>query len=423
MNRQRVTALVVLCFVLLLPLALGAGVVGGVMLDRVILAPAAPLPGVPAGASAEFNLMAEAWKTIQRVYVDRSALEPRKLAYGAINGMVEALGDTGHSTFLTPEMIADEKRMTEGHFDGIGIEVQTKGRYVVVVAPLDDSPALKAGVRPGDIILKVDGKDIGGLPLPEVVKLIVGPAGTSVTVTFMNPTSGNTRDITLNRARITVHNVTWQMIPGTTVAHVRIAAFSTGVTKDLRQALADSKDQGATALILDLRSDPGGVLDEAISVASQFLADGNVLQTKDMDGQVKAVPVEAGGVATEVPMVVLIDGGTASASEIVAAALQDAHRAQLVGETTFGTGTVLSQASLSDGSALLLATQEWLTPAGRVIWHQGIAPDVTVAFPQEGTPLLPRTEEGMTPEQVKASSDAQVLRALELVQQASGGGR
>jgi carboxyl-terminal processing protease len=196
---------------------------------------------------------------------------------------------------------------------------------------------------------------------------------------------------------------------------VRIAAFSQGVSEDLQKALAQVRAQGMTGIILDLRNDPGGLLDEVIGVASQFLKSGNVLLEQDAEGKTIPVPVQSMGVVTDLPMVVLINGGTASAAEILAGALQDAHRATLAGETTFGTGTVLSQFRLSDGSALLLATQEWLTPAGRVIWHQGISPDVASSLEKDAIPLLPEGESGMTAAQLQTSSDAQLLRALDLL--------
>jgi carboxyl-terminal processing protease len=208
-------------------------------------------------------------------------------------------------------------------------------------------------------------------------------------------------------------------LPGTTVAHLRVASFSQGVTDDLKKSLHEIQQEGMTGLVLDLRDDPGGLLDEAIGVASQFLSSGNVLLEKDAKGQVKQIEVRPGGAATEIPMVVLINAGTASAAEIVAGALQDAHRADLVGETTFGTGTVLGEFSLSDGSALLLAIQEWLTPDGRVIWHQGIVPDVEVPLSAGVTPLFPNAEQDLTSAQLQAGDDAQLARALELLTQST----
>ena len=241
---------------------------------------------------------------------------------------------------------------------------------VVIVAPIDGSPAQAAGVKAGDIIVKVDGVDLTGMSLSDVVSKVLGPAGTKVTITLQDPKTGAIRDVTITRAKINVKNVTWIMLPGTTIADVRIAGFSQGVTNDLRTALKQIQAQGATGIVLDLRNDPGGLLDEAIGVTSQFLGSGNVLLVKDAQGQEQAIPVRSGGLAVNIPMVVLVNQGTASAAEIVSGALQDAHRATVIGETTFGTGTVLNGFSLSDGSQILLATEEWLTPNGRVIWHK-----------------------------------------------------
>jgi carboxyl-terminal processing protease len=396
---------------------LAAGLAGGIVLDRRVLADFVPPDNVPPDAVSNFQLMAEAWNVIHQSYVDRPAVQDQTLTYGAIDGMVAALGDTGHSRFLSPEMVQEQHNFTQGQFEGIGAYVEMKDGHVVIVAPMDGSPAQQAGLQPGDVILQVDGENVAGLPIDQVVSRIVGPAGTSVTLTILTPETGQTRDVTLVRAHIELQNVFWHQLPGTQIAHVRIVAFSKGITDDLRQALSEIQQQGLTGIILDLRSNPGGLLSEAVGTASQFLASGNVLLEKDAQGETTPVAVQDGGLAPDLPLVVLIDAGTASAAEIVSGALQDAGRATLVGETTFGTGTVLNQFNLSDGSALLLATEEWLTPDGRVIWHQGIVPDVQVSLPQGTSPLLPQAEAGMTEDQVQNSGDAQLLRALQLLEQ------
>ncbi|HUX22101.1 MAG TPA: S41 family peptidase, partial [Spirochaetia bacterium] len=288
---------------------------------------------------------------------------------------------------------------------------------VTVVAPFDGSPAGKAGLRAGDIILKVDGKDVSSSSLQQVVQMIVGKMGTKVTLTIFNPETRKTSEVALVRSRITLHNVTWHRVPGTDIADIRIAAFSQGVTKDLRTILAQVNKEKLGGIVLDLRNDPGGVLDEAIGVASQFLASGNVLLTKNANGKITPDPVESGGLATEIPMVVLINDGTASASEIVAGALQDPKRAPLIGETTFGTGTVLGQYPLPDGSELLLATQEWLTPSGRTIWHKGIDPDVKVALPLDAMLVEPDGLATMTPSELAKSGDEQLLKGLQLLKE------
>jgi carboxyl-terminal processing protease len=400
--------------VLALVLMLAVGIASGIWLDRATVSVRA-VAGSTLPAGPDLPLITQAWDVIQKNYVDHAAAQPQKLTYGAVSGMVDALGDTGHSRFLSPEMVKVERNMTQGEFEGIGVEVQTKDDHLVVVAPIDGTPAQKAGLRPGDIILKVNGQDISGLPLEQAIGLILGPAGTSVTLTIANPDNGQMREVTLTRARIALHNVTWIPVPGTTIAHVRVAAFSQGVSKELAQVLQDIRQQGMTGVILDLRNDPGGLLDEAIGVTSQFLGSGTVLLEKNAKGEVKPVPVKSGGVATDMPLVVLINGGTASAAEITAGALQDAQRAQLVGETTFGTGTVLNEFNLSDGSAMLLATEEWLTPAGRVIWHHGISPDVKVGLDQTATLLSPETEKEMTLSQWRTAHDDQLQRGLDLL--------
>ena len=405
LNRLSMIGLIVLVFVL--------GLGGGVAVGQVLNPSQSNL--TTANDGPNFGLIKDAWTTIQKVYVDRAALQSQPLTYGAISGMVNALGDTGHSTFLSPQMVQEERNLTQGKFEGIGIEVQAKNNNVVIVAPLDGSPAQRAGLRAGEVIIKVNGDDVTGLPLNQVVKRILGPVGTSVTLTVFDPTTSNTTTVTLTRATITLHNVTWQRLPGTSIADVRIAAFSNGVTPDLQQALKEIQQQHLTGIVLDLRNNPGGLLDEAVGTASQFLKSGNVLLEKNAQGQTKPVPIDSGGLAPDIPMVVLINQGTASAAEIVAGALQDAQRAKLVGETTFGTGTVLNEFPLPDGSALLLATEEWLTPKGRVIWHTGISPDITVALPLTATLLLPETERNMAAAQLQASGDQQMLRALELL--------
>jgi len=368
-------------------------------------------------SNQNIGLIEEAWNIVEKNYVDRTALKPTQMTYGAISGMVDSLGDTGHSTFLSPEMVKEEQNFTQGQFEGVGLEIQNKDGKIVIVAPIDGSPAQKAGLHAGDIILKVNGVDVSGLPVGQVANQVLGPAGTQVTLTIQDPNTAETHDVTIQRAQINLQNVTWHMLPGTTIAHLRLAGFSQGVTQDLQQALQEIQAQGGTGLILDLRNNPGGLLSEAVGVASQFLTEGNVLLVKNAQGEVKPLPVETGGVAPTIPMVVLINGGTASAAEIVSGALQDAHRAELVGETTFGTGTVLNEFPLSDGSALSLAIEEWLTPNGGSIWHHGISPDIQVSLPANITPLVPEAEQGLTSNQLTASGDDQLLRAVEILGQ------
>lgn len=393
-----------------------SGVVAGVVVDRQILAGVVPPDRIPAAAAPDFRLMAEAWNLIDEHYVDRAAIKPTKMTYAAIGGMVDALGDTGHSTFLSPEMVKEARDAVQGHFAGIGAEVRMRDRHVVVVAPLDGSPAQKAGLRPGDIIFKVGGKDVAGESLEQVVRKIRGPAGTTVILSLRAPKTGKTRNVPIVRAVIKLHSVTWHMLPGTRVADVRIASFSEGTSRALEKALAQVRAHGAAGLILDLRNNPGGLLSQAIGVASQFLHGGNVLLEKNVNGQVRRVPVLGDVPKTRLPMVVLINPGTASASEIVAGALKDAARAELVGEKTFGTGTVLQEFPLSNGAALMLAVEEWLTPDGHTIWHRGIEPQKVVSLPPDVMPLRPQDEKRLSAAEFRKTKDKQMIEALRAVE-------
>ena len=405
-----------LIFLLILPIFLGAGFTGGVLVDHFLITPTIASAKTPVQSSSGLDLINQAYQIIQQNYVDRSAVQQTQLEYGAISGMVSSLGDTGHSRFLTPQMVQQENNFTQGSFEGIGAEVMMNSNsQVVIVAPIDGSPAQAAGIKAGDIMLKVDGVDLTGMSLNDVVSKVLGPAGTKVTITLEDPKTNVIRDVSITRAKINLQNVTWIMLPGTTIADVRIAGFSQGVTNDLRTALKQIQAQGATSIVLDLRNDPGGLLDEAIGVTSQFLGNGNVLLVKNAQGQQQAISVKPGGLAVNIPMVVLVNQGTASAAEIVSGALQDAHRATVIGETTFGTGTVLNGFPLSDGSQILLATEEWLTPSGRVIWHKGIAPDVTIALASTVTPFVPEGGQGMTATQLQNSQDAQLLKAISVL--------
>ncbi len=376
---------------------------------------ATPIPIPPLSSGVDLNLINQAWKDIQNNYVDQSAVVPQDLTYAAISAMVNALGDTGHSRFLSPAMVSEENRQLQGQFDGVGIEVQLINNQIVIVAPIDNSPAQKAGLKPGDIIQKVDGVDVTGWTIDELVSHVLGPAGTQVTLTILDPTTKKTTDYTLTRAHIVITNVTWTMVPGTNLAYIYIAQFATGVDKDLANALQAAIQQNATGVILDLRNDPGGYVDQAIAVASQFKATGLVFEDKDAKGNITKVPVNPGGIATKLPLVVLVNQGSASASEIVTAALQDGHRATVVGDTTVGTGTVLNVFKLSDGSELLLATSEWLTPAGESFWHKGLTPDVPLPLADGVYPLTPARVKAMTADQLKASQDVQLLKAIDLL--------
>ena len=402
--KQKRLRLVTLC--LMITLAFGIGtVVGGV---TVATAVAQSNPDMP----EEFDVFWEAWAIIQAHFIDREVLETKELTYGAIQGLVRALGDEGHTTFLTPRELERQQSAMAGSFSGIGAQLGIKDGLPVIIAPIDDSPAAEAGIKPGDVILGVDGEDVTSLSLDEIVNRVRGPAGTEVVLTLLRQGQEGTIELTLVRRTIKVAAVSWTMVPGTKVALVRLNQFSATAKAELVEAFKAIKATEAESLIFDVRNNPGGLLTQAIGVTSQFLKNGNVLQEENAQGRRRTYRVESGGVATDIPMVVLINPGSASSAEIFAGAIQDQERGQLIGETTFGTGTVLQTFTLEDGSALLLGTSQWLTANGRLIRKQGITPDLAVEIPADGEFLTPTLVKELTAEEVATSGDAQLLAGL-----------
>ncbi len=364
----------------------------------------------------EFALIREAWDTLHKEYVARAELDDQALAWGAIKGLTAAVGDTGHTSFMTPAERAANQAGLSGTYVGIGVKVNkaADGRPLIITV-FADSPAEKAGLRSGDIVVSVDGKTTTGHEIDEVIGWIRGEAGTSVAVTVRNGVDGEDREYTLVRADVPVQSVAWTMVPGSRTALLALDSFSNGSADDVVAALKEIKAAGADRLVLDLRGNPGGYVNEAVGVASQFLTKGDVYIERDADGHETHHPVSADGVATDIPMVVLVDGGTASSAEIVSGALQDAKRAEVIGVPTYGTGTVLGEFPLSDGSAMRIGTVEWLTPNGRRIWHEGIVPDVTVERATDVAALSPDQVRTMTPAGVDGIADPQLAKALSLV--------
>jgi carboxyl-terminal processing protease len=368
-----------------------------------------------AGTRADFVTFWEVWDIVQRHFVDREALETSNLEYGAIQGLITALGDEGHTVFLSPDDLERQQTDISGKFSGIGAYVGVRDGLPVIVAPFEGSPAEQAGIKASDIIIEVNGEDVTSWPLSDIVDNIRGEEGTDVVLTLLRPDQGESFEVTVTRGEITVPAATWAMIPGTDVALVRLSQFSAVATDQITEAINEAEAAGATRLIVDVRNNPGGLLQQAIQVTSQFLKNGNVLQQEDADGNRKVFPVLKRGIATDIPIVVLINRGSASSSEIFAGAIQDHERGQLIGETTFGTGTVLEPFTLSDGSGLLLGTSQWLTANGRLIRKQGIEPDITVELEASADLLYPSTLKDLTVEELLGSEDAQVLKALELL--------
>ncbi|MFL5779595.1 MAG: S41 family peptidase, partial [Chloroflexota bacterium] len=326
--------------------------VGGASLGRLAAPEAPPAAGSVATtpSAKELALISEAWGLIHDKYVDAASLDDRKLAYGAIDGMTDAVGDTGHTSFLTPEERQQRSSSLQGSYVGIGAELDTTATGLPrIVGVFKDSPADKAGLKPGDVVMAVDGRPTTGHDLDEVIGWVRGEAGTQVVLTVRAGETGPERELKITRGDVHVDPVSWTVVPGTQTAFLRLEQFSNGAANELVTALKAIKEAGANRIVFDLRGDPGGYVNEAVGVASQFLSSGDVFTERDAAGHTTHHPASPGGAATDVPMVVLVDDGTASAAEIVAGAIQDAGRGTIVGAKTFGTGTVLAEFSLSDG--------------------------------------------------------------------------
>ncbi len=359
-------------------------------------------------------LYAEALDIVRDDYVDQEAINPTKQTYGAIEGMLDTLGDEGHTRFLTPEEREQNQEGLSGTYVGIGVQLETRDDEVVVATPIEDSPAERAGIRSGDVIVAVNGESVRGVEISEIVERVKGPEGSTVRVTVLR--GEEERQYNLKRAEIRSPVVSWAMIGETDVAHVSLSSFSDDSAKELREAFEEARSAGARRFVLDLRNNPGGRLDQAVEIAGFFLEPGSVAYVrKEASEGREEVEVEGEPGLTEAPLVVLVNEGSASSSEILAGALRDNDRATVVGETTFGTGTVLSEFVLRDGSSILLGVAEWLTPDGDFIRESGIAPDVEVEL-QEGTePLAPDEVRDLSREEI-LERDAQLRRAFEDLQ-------
>ncbi|MFH1236101.1 MAG: S41 family peptidase [Parcubacteria group bacterium] len=308
----------------------------------------------------------------------------RDLYYGALAGIVASLQDP-YSAFFNPETTDEFNTELEGEFDGIGAEIGFKDGQLVVIAPLQNSPASLAGLRPNDAILTIDGVDSAGLTLPEAVSKIRGPKGTTVTLDILRENSDTPFSVSVQRDTINIESVTWEMGENG-IGYIQITNFDANAESDFDSAVRSLIVQDPRGIILDLRDNPGGFLDASVHIAAAFLpsADDVVVVERFRNKEEKQYQAgDQAGVLTDIPVVVLVNGGSASASEIVAGALKDHGRATILGETTFGKGTVQDLEEFGDGSSLKLTIAEWLTPDGNSIDARGIEPGVTVEFTQE----------------------------------------
>jgi len=366
------------------------------------------------------NLIQQAWTTIDQHYVDRKAVNYKEMSYQAIQAMLNVLHDKGHTRFLTPQDVQNENQQLSGTFTGIGIYIHQdqKTKQIIITDPIPGSPAEKAGFKHGDIIVAVNGVSTAGKDVAGVSALIQGKVGTDVSITIQRPSTQQTLTIKVVRAEITVPSVLMHYIAQDHIADIQMVQFSSGAADQLKSEINQAKKLGATRIILDLRENPGGYLSEAIDTASEFMKSGNVLLEQDSTGKRTPYAVTGNTVDTTDPMVVLVNADTASAAEIVSGALQDNHRAVIIGEKTFGTGTVLEEYPLSDGSAILLGTQEWLTPDGHFIRDLGISPNISVKLSPNVSPLTPTDENSdhMSEQQILASGDVQLGTAIQYLE-------
>ena len=347
----------------------------------------ATLPGIPtispeAQSSTPQDLQTlfkpfwDAWQIIHTDYVDQP-VDNTKLLEGAMTGMVQSLGDP-HSEYMDPQVYKDATNELSGSFEGIGAYVDTSGTVLTITKPIPGSPAEKAGLKAGDKIIAVDGVDMTGVNPEQVRSKVIGPAGTTVHLTVQRPGQSAPLQFDIVRAKINVPSVSGKMLDNG-IAYIQITDFGETTTDELKTTLTTLLSQNPKGLILDLRDNPGGYLNTAVEVVSQFVDHGPVVYEQSSDGSKKEYDAMSGGLATKIPMVVLINSNSASASEITAGALQDDGRAKLVGVVSYGKGSVQIRVPLSNNEgAVAITIAHWLTPKGTLIDKKGLTPDVYV---------------------------------------------
>lgn len=316
----------------------------------------------------------EAVHIIEEMYVDDVSM--KKVITGAVNGAVDAVGDP-YSHYLDLTHYNAFKEQAEGHFDGVGIVVsESKNHEIVVVSPIEGTPAFKAGIKTHDVIVKINSKSTKGMNVDAAVKLIRGKRGTAVTLAMRREGVKKPLEFKLIREQINIPNVTSKKI-NKDIGYVRLIQFNERTSDEVKEHYDKLKSQGVKGIIFDLRHNPGGILEEAIDLGNMWIPEGPIVKIKSKEGDIDSQDA-TGGADIKTPLVVLVNKGSASASEIVSGALQDHGRAVLVGETTFGKASVQGIFNLSDGSALVITTDKYLTPKGRMIHKKGIKPDIVV---------------------------------------------
>lgn len=340
----------------------------------------------------------EAWDIVHDEFVDQP-VDDTELMRGAIRGMMEGLGDQ-HSSYMDPEEFKQANMPMDGSYEGIGAYVDTTGDYLTITSPMQDSPAEKAGLKPGDMIIAVDGEDVTGIDGSLVLRRVLGPAGSKVTLTIFREGTDEPFDVEITRDTIILKSVEYEMLDNN-IAYIQLSTFGDQTTADLKAALKELMSENPTGLVLDMRNNGGGYLNTAIEVVSQFVGDGVVMYEEYGDGNRQTFEAIPGGLATEIPLVVLVNEGTASASEITAGAIQDYGRGTLVGQKTFGKGSVQNWIPLKDNQgAVRVTVARWLTPKERQIHEVGLEPDVVVE---------------LTEADMEAEKDPQLEKAIEIL--------
>ena len=323
----------------------------------------------------------EAWNIIHDQYVEQP-VDDQLLMQGAIRGMMDALGDQ-QTFYMEPEVYENETSSLQGQYEGIGAYVDTDGDYLTIVSPIEGSPADQAGLMPGDKVIAIDGEDMTGVAPEEARLKVLGPEGTEVTLTVARDGEPEPLEFTITRAQIEIRSAEGKMLEDN-IGYIDINTFGEQTTRELRAALDDILQQNPRGIIIDLRNNPGGYLSTAVEVSSEFIDEGVILYEEYGDGRRDTHRALGNGQATEIPLVVLINEGSASASEILAGALQDYERATLVGVKSFGKGSVQNWVPLSnDQGAARVTIARWLTPDERLIDHIGLMPDVVVEMTAE----------------------------------------
>ena len=329
----------------------------------------------------EFAKLGEVWDLLEREHIDAGSLDAAAAANGAIRGMLDSLDDP-HAGYLDSRQYSMTRQDIQGYFEGIGAEVSIQNGLVTIVAPIPDTPADKAGVRPRDVILEIDGESTVGLELFEVVNRIRGEKDTIVRLLVRRDGSGETEELEIVRGVIPLESVRLNMLVGR-IGHLRITSFSGTSNEELQRAMERFRRSQGQGLVVDIRNNPGGLVSAVVEVTGQFIDEGLVLYQLDGQGDRRDWNAESGGVALDVPVVVLMNQGSASASEVFAGAIMHHRRAQTIGVTTYGKGSVNNLWPLSDGSAVNFTVARWYTPSGLLIEGEGITPDIIQEAPED----------------------------------------